>query len=549
MALLKFLIPLLAVTVLNQPAVGDEGYDHAHAEHAARGLVHFPISCEPPAVQDAFDRAVTLLHSFEYERARDSFQTIAKQAPTCAMAWWGMAMTHFHQHWDQPTPEQLASGSAAAKQARELDAGSDREKAYIAAIGSFYHDTDKRDHRSRLLAYKAAMEKLTTDYPEDHEASVFYALALLSARSPDDTSYTEQRKAGEILNRLLPQHPEHPGIVHYLIHAFDYPELAERALPAARIYAEIAPDAPHGLHMPAHIFTRLGLWKESIASNLDSSRVADALVAQMHPGAASMQTLHNNDYLTYAYLQLGDDQKAEEIVAEAAKVELIDSANFAAAYALVSIPARYALERGDWQAAAQLKPPTVDFPWQNFPYAKGNIHYAVGIGAARSGDLKRAREERDALEKIRNQLAAAPPRGPYDWVGRFDAMRLAVAGWIAHGEDRSEEAVTLLTRAAELEEAVGKHSVAPGPLLPGREMLGDLLLELERPAQALAAYEATLAHSPKRLNALAGAARAAELAGDHEHARAYYKELLSLCRPPVCQRPLARQASTFLNTR
>lgn len=536
---------LLGMCLAAQPAAAQE---HPHKPGGAHGRVRFPITCAP-AVQARFEQAVAMLHSFGYEEARRGFLEVGANDPACGMAWWGVAMTQFHQHWDQPTPEELAAGRAAAEQAAQRGAKSERERAYIAAINAFYRDADQLDHRTRALAYKAAMERLASDYREDHEGAIFYALALLTTRRPNDTTFAHQKQAAQILNGLLAEHPEHPGIVHYTIHAFDYPRLAELALPAARVYAKVAPAEPHALHMPSHTFTRLGLWNESIASNLAVSRVAKELMVRTHPGSVAAENLHGNDYLVYAYLQLGEDGKALEVVKEMAAARRFDDPNFAAAYALVAAPARYAVERRDWSAAGALELPEVGLRWENYPYARGDTYYANALGAARLGNVERARTAVAELEKLHASLAAAPPRGSYDWAGRLDAMRLAAAGWLAYAAQRKDEAVRLLIAAAEKEEAVGKHPVTPGPLLPAREMLGDLLLELGRPQEALAAYETALAESPKRFNGLGGAARAAELSGQREKARAYYEGLLAVCRPPACQRPAAQQAAAFLAPR
>src|SRR6185295_7955182 len=332
---------------------------------------------------------------------------------------------------------------------------------------------DKLDHRTRALAYKAAMEKLAAAFPDDDETAIFYALSLLGSAPPTDATYANQKQAAQILNRLLPQHPDHPGILHYVIHAFDYPALANLALPAARAYSKVAPSAPHALHMPSHIFTRLGLWEESIESNLASAAAAKAQVARMHPGATSFDDLHALDYLEYAYLQLGDDRKARQVVDEVAKASRFDEANFAAGYALVAVPARYALERRDWRAASALAAPRAELPWERFAYAKGITSFASVLGAARLGDLDRARRGLADLEALHAALLEEPPAGPYDWAGNVESMRLAAAGWLAFAEGRKEEAVKLLTAAAEKEEAVGKHPVTPGAILPAREQLGD----------------------------------------------------------------------------
>ncbi|HEV8582226.1 MAG TPA: hypothetical protein VGX68_24410, partial [Thermoanaerobaculia bacterium] len=374
------------------------------------------------------------------------------------------------------------------------------------------------------------------------------ALALLGTAPPTDRTYANQKQAAQILNGLLPKHPDHPGILHYVIHAFDYPELASLALPAARAYSQVAASSPHALHMPSHIFTRLGLWDESIASNLASAAAAKAQVARTHPGATSFDDLHALDYLEYAYLQHGDDRKAKEVLDEVAKAQRFDEPNFAAGYALVAVPARYALERRDWATAAALAAPAAELPWDRFSYAQGITSFASALGAARLGDVERARKGAAELETLHAALVKEPPAGPYDWAGNVEAMRLAAAGWVAFAEGRKDEAVKLLTAAADKEEAVGKHPVTPGAVLPAREQLGDLLLELGKPKEALAAYEASLASAPKRFNGLAGAARAADLAGEPARARSFYQELLALCGPS-CARPEAQRAKVVAGGR
>ena len=522
------------------PAAAQESHEHKHPETEVLGRVDFPITCKPEG-QSAFNRAMALLHSFGYEPAREAFATLAEQDPACGMARWGVAMTLYHPIWAPPTPAELAAGRAAAEEAARLGARSEREKGYIAAIGAFYRDADKLDHRTRAAAYQTAMEKLSAAFPDDDEAAIFNGLALLGTAPPADTTYAQQKRAAEILNRLLPEHPDHPGILHYVIHSFDYPQLASLALPAARAYAKVAPSSPHALHMPSHIFPRLGLWEESIASNLDSAAAAKAEVARFDPGTTSHEELHALDYLEYAYLQLGADRKAQEVHEKVTKASRFHEPDFAAGYALVAVPARYALERRDWRAAAALEKPAAEIPWERFSYARGITSYANALGAARLGDLNRARKALAELEALHAALAKEPPAGPYDWTGQVDAMHLAAAGWVAFAEGRKEEAVKLLTAAADKEEAVGKHPVTPGAILPARELLGDLLIELGKPREALAAYEASLAEAPRRFNSLAGAARAAEQAGEQARARSLSEELLALCGPS-CERPAAQRA-------
>jgi tetratricopeptide (TPR) repeat protein len=536
---------LLLAWSVGAAAAGAAAQDHQH-QHGGGGFgtIEFPVTCAP-AVQQDFSRAVAILHSFGYEESRRQFLGIAKKDPVCGMAQWGVAMTYYHPIWAAPTSTELAAGRAAAAEAAKLGARTARENRLIAAIGSFFLNDAAKDHRSRATAYRKAMENAASEFPDDKEIRIFYALAILGAASPADTTFAAQKQAAKILNSLLPSTPDHPGILHYLIHSFDYPALAPLALDAARAYSKVAPDSAHALHMPSHIFTRLGLWDECVASNIASSKAAKAQVARTHPGRVAFDDLHALDYLAYAYLQRGDDEKARAVLDEISRASQLDEPQFAAAYALAAVPARWALERRDWRAAAALRPPALPLPWEQFPYVKGITSFANAIGAARSGNVARARVAHAELETLAAQLAKHRPAGPYDWAGQVESTRLAAAGWLAFAEGRKEDAVRLLTQAVELERKVGKHAVTPGAILPAAELLGDLLLELNRPADALAAYRASLADAPRRFNSVAGAARAAELSGGSTDAKPYYEELLALCKAP-CTRQEARRAEVFL---
>ncbi len=513
-------------------------HEHSHAVSETLGEVHFPTSCH--AVDAEFTRAVALLHSFGYEEARRAFEAVAAKDAACAMAYWGIAMTWYHPIWAPPNSQELAAGSAAAARAAALSATTPRERGYIAAIGAFYRDADRLDHRTRARAYSDTMARLAEQLPDDHEAQIFYALSLLGTAPPDDATFANQKKAAAILNGLLPLEPQHPGIAHYMIHSFDYPQLAAEALPAARAYSKIAPDSPHALHMPSHIFTRLGLWQDSIASNLASADAGRRLVAQRHPGAASVDTLHALDYLEYAYLQIGDEAAARRVIAEAAAAKTFDDPAFQAGYALAAIPARFALERRDWNAAAQLEPAAATLPWASFPYAPATTYFAQAIGASRTGDLDGARSALRSIEAIHAQLQSSPIPGPYNWANQVESARLAATAWLIFAEGRKDEALDVARAAAELEERAGKHPVTPGAPLPARELLGDMLLEMNRPAEALAAYEASLRDAPNRFNSLYGAARAAELSQDMPRARTLYAALVAQCvadspRPELVQ--------------
>ena len=525
----------LAVAVLLVPfcrAAGAQAEEHQHHHPAGEieglGAVHFPIGCQA-AVQPAFDRGMALLHSFGYEEARAAFVEVAERDPACAMARWGEAMTWYHPVWAPPTAAELAAGRTAAAAAAALPTKNERDAAFVAAIQTFYRDSETVDHKTRALAYEEAMRQVMERFPDDPEATILYAELLAPATT--DPELTKPRRAAAILEKLLPQYPRHPGIAHYLIHAFDYPQTAELALPAARTYAGIAPQAAHARHMPSHIFTRLGLWQESIASNWSSVEAAQARVTRTHPGATAFDAMHAYDYLEYAYLQLGQDAKARDVLDVVARTSELDDAQFAAGFALAAVPARYALERHQWREAAalELPPMAAKMRWEQYVYAEAILPFTHAVGAARSGDPAAAHLALDQLAAVKAKLAAAPPAGPYDWVGQVESLRLAAAGWVARAERRNDEAVRLLTQAAELEERVGKHSVTPGALLPAREQLGDLLLELGKPTDALAAYDAALHSAPRRFNSVAGAARAAQLAGQADRTRELAAQLRELC--------------------
>ncbi|HVF61356.1 MAG TPA: hypothetical protein VNJ70_16225 [Thermoanaerobaculia bacterium] len=528
---LTSLVTSLVTFLAPAPAVLAQGHehDHTHADPAASlGNVRFPTSCRPEVAAD-FERAVAHLHSFGYEAARIAFAAVAERDPACAMAQWGIGMSWYHPIWAPPTPQELAAGRAAAEKAAALGAPTPREQGYVAAIGAFYKDADRLDHRTRARAYLAAVEELARRQPDDHEAAIFHALALLGTAPPSDATYAQQKQAAAILERILPLAPEHPGVAHYIIHSFDYPELALLALPAARSYAKIAPASAHALHMPSHIFVRLGLWQEAIDSNLASAAAADRWVAERHPGAAAFDTLHALDYLAYGYLQTCQDDKAKEVLARTAAARTFDDPGFAVGYAVAAVPARWTLERRRWAEAAALAAPLPSLPWDRYSYALALHHFARALGAARSGDAAAARTALGEIERLHAGLRQAPPAGPYDWAGQVEALRLAAAGWLARAERKDEEAVRLLTAAADLEDRVGKHPVSPGAVLPARELLADLLLEQGKGAAALAEYDAVLRSAPGRFNALYGAARAAELAGDGPAARQRYEALVALC--------------------
>ncbi len=511
--------------------------------HHEVGQVNFPVSCSFGA-QKEFEHGVALLHSFWYDEAAKTFSQVTTIDPGCAMAYWGIAMSFYHPLWFPPTPADLRQGLAAIKKANVIGARTQRERDYIAAMESFYKNSNKVPHQRRALAWCNAMQRLSARHPEDREATIFFALALIATASPADKTYRNQKQAAAILNRILPEQPNHPGITHYLIHSYDSPQLAILALPAARNYAKIAPDSAHALHMPSHIFTRLGLWQESIQSNLASAAAAKKALPKMLPGAVSQDQLHALDYLVYAYLQTCQDGQAKRTVEEAASASSVGENEFQAAYAFAAIPARYALERRRWSAAAALQVRPAWFPWVRFRYAEGLTHFARALGLARSGDPSGAQAELEKLTSIQSELRQI--QEGYDWSAQTEVERLAALAWIEHAEGNQTAALRSMGAAVDLEDKSEKHPVTPGPLLPARELLGDLLMELDQPARASPEYEKVLQTAPNRFNAIYGAGRAAELSHDRKRAEQHYSALLQLCAHAGAQRFELQNARAFL---
>ena len=540
---------VLFTCLLNANAQG--GHDHKHDAQEKQsiklGRVNFRTSCSPKARQQ-FNQAVAWLHSFEYEEAEKIFKEVSVIDPRCGMAHWGIAMSNFHQLWVPPTPAELQKGINAADEATRLGAATQRERDYIAAISTFYKDAGKVDHKTRTFAYSDSMKKIHENNPGDDEAAVFYALSLITTGTMmRDKTYAKEKEAAEILNRVLARQPRHPGVAHYLIHGYDYPALAQLALPAARSYASIAPASAHAQHMPSHIFIRLGLWPQAIRSNLDAEAAAKAFATRHHMPGAWDEQLHAMDYLAYAYLQGAQDKKAMAVLQDMNNLPQVDPPTFKVAYALSAIPARYALERRQWSEAAKLPlghPRMTTFPWANFPWATAHVHFARAIGAARLGDVVSARKAVDELAAIQNSLSEV--RGGYDWARQVDIERQIASAWLKYAEGAQEEALRLMRAAADLEDGTEKHPVTPGAVLPGREQLGELLLELKQPGAALEAFETALRNTPNRFNAVYGASRAATLSGDRKKAVDYYQKLIELSRNADSSRPELKEAMTFL---
>jgi hypothetical protein len=510
-------------------------HDHPAGDPSKLGRVVFAVSCDP-SVQTQFNSAVAMLHSFWYEKAHDTFAAVAGSDPTCGIAFWGIAMTYYHQIWSAPSPADLKAGAAALEKAKAAGARTQRERDYIAALDMFYKDSDKVDHRTRALAYEKAMGQLQARYPDDHEAAIFYALALLGSLDPTDKTYVNQKKAGAILEPLFVEQPEHPGIAHYIIHAYDYPPLAPRGLDAARRYAKIAPDSPHALHMPSHIFTRLGLWQESIDSNLASAASAQKNNA---PG----NELHAKDYLIYAYLQGGQDREAQKALEAPPAGRPDDPQYMNWLYAMGSSPARYAVERHQWAEAAALPVPANTFPGGRWAWTEANLHFARSLGASHTGQIEAAQKEAQLLASIRDTLTQG--NDPY-WADQVDIQHQIAGAWITFAQGKHDDALLQMRSAADHEDKTDKHNVTPGVILPAHELLGEMLLELKQPSQAEIEFEATLHTAPNRFNALSGAARAARLSGDNETAKTYYARLLANCAHADGNRPELQDARSLL---
>jgi hypothetical protein len=434
------------------------------------------------------------------------------------------------------------------EKAKDVGAQTQRESDYIAALEVFYKDYDKLDHRTRTFAYSKAMEQLYQHYPSDDEAGVFYALTLIATGMMiHDKSYANEKQAAQILIRVQAREPQHPGVTHYLIHTYDSPALAQLALPAARRYAKIAPASSHAQHMPSHIFTRLGLWQEGIQSNLDAEASAKAFAVRNHLSGVWDEQLHAMDYLAYAYLQGAQDKHARGVLDELNKIQRVEPETFKVAYAAAAIPARYALERRRWDEAAKLSLPEgywTTFPWQRFRWAEAHIHFARAVGAAHIGDTSSAKQEVEKLAAINSELVGV--KGDYDWATQVDIERLVASAWLAHAEGKDDDALRQMRAAANVDDATDKHPVTPGAILPAREQLGELLLELKQPLAALVEFETSLAQAPNRFNGLYGAARAARLTSDQKKARTYYEKLVELGRWADTVRPEIEEAKSFL---
>src|ERR1035437_181136 len=488
------------------------------------GSVDFEMTCNEKAKKD-FNLAIELLHSFEYDEAEKAFAKVIYETPECAMAYWGVAMCNFHPLWNAPTEAELQKGAKAIAIANSINAKSARESGYINAIGLFYKDWNKKDHHTRCVYFEKAMEQLHTKYADDHEAAIFYALALDAAADPRDKTYANQKKAGDILNALYAIEPNHPGIIHYIIHTYDYPGLAVLALPAAKKYAAVAPSSAHALHMPSHIFTRLGLWDEAIHSNLQSIAAAKCYAESADIPGHSDEELHGMDYLVYAYLQKGDNKLAEEQVKYLNTIKAVYPADFKVAYAFAAIPSRYLLENKKWTEAAALQIPPANISWNEFPWQEAIIHFTRLLGEVHIGKMVDAKSELIQLNRLRDTLAKQKD----SYKSKEVEIQIKTGeAWIQFESANKTNAVNIMKLAADMEDSTGKHPVTPGEVLPARELLGDMFLQMGENQDALQAYEAVLKKSPNRFNSLYGAGKAAEKSGDKQKTIYYYKQLSTI---------------------
>jgi hypothetical protein len=507
-----------------QPAVAQD------AAEQRLGTVHFETSCNETA-QRRFDRGMRYQHSFWYRASKEIFEDVLKADPQCAIAYWGIATSLLLNPFGPPPPANLKEGLATLEKAKAVGAKTARENEYIAALTVFYTDHEKLDHRTRVQAYLKAMEALAARYPQDDEAQIYYALALDVGAAPADKTYANQLKAAAILEGIFKRQPQHPGVAHYLIHSYDYPPIAEKGLDAAMHYSKIAPAAPHAQHMPSHIFTRVGYWKESIAANQASVRAARA-------DKEYGDQLHGQDYMVYAYLQLAQDNAARAVVDEMLASSSFNPNAPGAQFALAAAPARYAVERGDWSAAAAL-----EVRPNRFPHILAITHFARALGAARSGQPEAGKPDTAKLAELRDQLRAA--KDGY-WAEQVDIQHQAATAWLLHAQGQHDAALKAMAAAAEAEDKTEKAPVTPGPLAPARELYGAMLFERGMAREALAAFEATLKKEPHRLGATLGAAKAAEAAGDADKARAYYAAVAALAEEADLVRPEIATARAFL---
>lgn len=539
MTIFRFILVLVFVLLLQNSAFA-EAEKEAKAAQDSLGVVEFQTSCRDAVAAD-FNRAVALLHHMMYKQAEQVFTEITEKDPDCAMGYWGLSMTQVHPLWAPPSKEEIARGLFAVKTAQSKNPPTEREQAYITAIQGFYEGFETKDHPTRIAIWEEGQKKVMESNPDDVDAAALYALSHLATAPKADKTYAHQKASGAILEELYIKAPEHPGVFHYTIHAYDNPALAEKAVPIARDYDKLAPDVPHALHMPSHIFVRLGMWPEVIDWNI---RSANAAKRQSPPDAVSLHYAHAADYLIYSYLQKGQDQKAMKVLAELNRIANYQD-SFASAYGVAGAQARYPLERMQWADAASMETRThKDFNWDKYPQYEAITYFGRGIGAARSGNVESAEQD---LAKLNSLYEATVKSGDKYWSVIVDSQRKSVEAWIEYAKGNNQEALAMMEKAAGIEDSVDKHPVTPGAILPARDLLGDMLIDMDKPAMALVAYEKSLQISPNRFYSLYGAGYAAELSGNSEKATKYYQELINLAANADSPRPRVDKAKEYLS--
>lgn len=521
----------------------DDDGDGSYQGKEQLGKVHFAVACNKSA-QSEFDRSMAMFHSFWFAPAIESFKKVLTLDPACGMAQWGIAFMSMGNPFAwPPSPKALESAAAAMADAERIGAGTERERDYIAALSVFFRNRDTEPHRARAVALQKAMEALAARYPNDDEAQILSALLLDATALPTDKTFANQRRAAAILEPMFKKHPQHPGVAHYLIHTYDYAELADQGLASARVYADIAPSVPHALHMPSHIYSRVGMWPDMVEGNRRSYLAAKAELKDATMDIGTYDALHAMDYMVFGELQQARDEDAGKIVRETAGIKKVNVENFPAAYAFAAIPSRYALERRDWKAAASLALSPAGLSWDKFPQAESILVFSRALGAARSGDLAQAQRDLKRLEELKSAMVAA--KVAY-WPSQTDFQIKAVMAWIAMAESRPADALKLMREAADMEDASDKHPVTPGNVVPSRQLLGEMLLEMRRPAEALVEFRHSLKRDPNRFQTIADAARAARESGEREEAGRHYAALIRLGENAQSPRPELAEAKRFL---
>lgn len=509
------------------------------------GELKFSLSCDYKT-RETFDLAVALLHSFQYNESEKAFVKVIDADPNCPMAYWGVAMSIYHAAWFPPTEKDLIKGSEVLKIAKTLSMD-DKQRDYINAIDAFYTDWENIDHKTRAKMFEVKMEQIYLKYSEDMEAAIFYSLALFSTRDRVGKDYINERKAGKILENLFEENPNHPGIAHYIIHNYDNPVLAQKGLKTARRYASIAPSSAHAQHMPSHIFTRLGIWQESINSNLQSTESARCYAEAAALTGSYFEELHGIDYLVYAYLQKGDNTNAQlqyNLIKDRKKFH--PQMLMASTYPLAAIPARLALENKDWERATNLELQDIELNWEKFPWQEAIHHFAVAMGAANTNDFNTVKEKIEILKNLHQNLIAQNDKTKAIPIKLVEIQIKTAQAWLNFRQNDIKNGLTIMEEAVEIERKTSKHPVTPGDVLPAIELLGDMLLELNKPEEALLAYEENLVDRPNRFNGIYGAAIAAEKSGDKEKAILYFNQLIELTENANSNRPEILEAKAFI---